>query len=44
MLEAGVQVAVQLLDVPEPLVRVQVVGIPDGRVPLKVTVPPGEVL
>jgi hypothetical protein len=37
-LDAGVQVTKQL-----PEDRVQVVGIPGGRVPLNVTLPPGRV-
>jgi hypothetical protein len=43
-LVAGVHVDVQLLLVPLPLDNVHVVGIPDGRVPLKVTVPVALVL
>jgi hypothetical protein len=42
--EPGVQVTEQLLLVPLPLSKVQLVVIPLGRVPLKVTLPVGSVL
>jgi hypothetical protein len=38
---AGVQLKEQALTIPVPFVRVQLVGMPGGRVPENVTVPEG---